>query len=65
MVKQQQTLILSPYMHIYDLVISKNNLLRQINELIDFYFFHLLKACGDGGIDDEMWFSGVKRIVRP
>ena len=35
MVDQQQKLILSPYMEIYDLVIPKDNLLRQINELVN------------------------------
>jgi len=52
MVKQQQTLILSPYMQIYDLVIPKNNLLRQINELIDFSFVYdelITKYCLDNG----------------
>lgn len=40
MVDQQQKLILSPYMEIYDLVIPKDNLLRQINELADFGFVY-------------------------
>lgn len=33
MIEQQQKLILSPYMEIYELVIPKDNLLRQIKEL--------------------------------
>ena len=33
MVEQQQTLVLSPYMEIYELVVPKDNLLRQIKEL--------------------------------
>lgn len=52
MIKAQQTLILSPYMSIYDLVIPKDNLLRQINELVDFSFvFDELvdKYCLDNG----------------
>ena len=40
MVDQQQKLILSPYMEIYDLVIPKDNMLRQINELADFGFVY-------------------------
>lgn len=39
MVEQQQKLVLSPYMDIYELVIPKDNLLRQIKELVDFGFF--------------------------
>ena len=40
MLEQQQKLVLSPYMAIYDLVIPKDNLLRKINELIDFSFVY-------------------------
>jgi len=40
MIEQQQRLCLSPYMAIYDLVIPKDNLLRRINELIDFSFVY-------------------------
>ena len=36
MIEQQQKLVLSPYMEIYELVIPKDNLLRQIKELVDF-----------------------------
>lgn len=36
MVEQQQIFILSPYMEIYNLVVPKDNLLRQIKELVDF-----------------------------
>ena len=52
MIQQQQTFIISPYMAIYDLVVPKDNLLRQINELIDFSFvFNELidKYCLDNG----------------
>lgn len=38
MIEQQQKLILSPYMDIYELIIPKDNLLRQIKELVDFSF---------------------------
>lgn len=40
MLQQQQSLVLSPYMKIYDLVVPKDNLLRKINELIDFSFVY-------------------------
>ena len=52
MIKQQQTMILSPYLDIYELVVPKNNLLRQINELIDFSFVYdelINKYCLDNG----------------
>src|SRR5699024_9103660 len=45
-------LVLSPYMEIYELVIPKDNLLRQINELVDFSFIYdelLDKYCLDNG----------------
>ena len=38
MFEQQQRIVLSPYMEIYDWVIPKDNLLRQIKELVDFGF---------------------------
>lgn len=50
---QQQRLCLSPYMAIYDLVIPKDNLLRRINELIDFSFVYnglITKYCLDNGL---------------
>ena len=37
-VTNQETLILSPYMAIYDLVVLQDNMLRQINHLVDFSF---------------------------
>lgn len=40
MIEQQQKLVLSPYMEIYELVIPKDNLLRQIKELVDFRFIY-------------------------
>jgi transposase len=45
-------MILSPYMDIYNIVIPKDNLLRKINELIDFNFIYdelLNKYCLDNG----------------
>lgn len=38
MISNQETLNLSPYMAIYDFVVPKDNMLRQINELVDFTF---------------------------
>lgn len=38
MIPKQETLNLSPYLALYDLIIPKDNLLRQINELVDFSF---------------------------
>lgn len=40
MIQQQQSIILSPYIELYTLIIPKNNMLRQINELIDFSFVY-------------------------
>lgn len=40
MLKKQMTLTLSPYMELYDLVVPKDNLLRQMNELVDFTFIY-------------------------
>lgn len=36
MIQQQPSMNFSPYMEIYDLIIPKDNMLRQINELVDF-----------------------------
>lgn len=52
MIEQQQKLILSPYMELYDLVVPKDNLLRQIKELVDFGFVYdelEEKYCLDNG----------------
>lgn len=38
MISKQETLSLSPYMALYNLIIPKDNILRQINELVDFSF---------------------------
>ncbi|MGF7036294.1 hypothetical protein J2T17_007357, partial [Paenibacillus mucilaginosus] len=35
MIQQQQSLVLSPYAALYDIVVPKDNMLRQINELVD------------------------------
>ena len=52
MVEQQQNLVLSPYMEIYELVVPKDNLLRQMKELVDFSFIYeelINKYCLDNG----------------
>jgi IS5 family transposase len=52
MISNQQSFILSPYMAIYDIVVPKNNMLRQINDLVDFTFVHeelQNKYCLDNG----------------
>lgn len=52
MLVQQQKLILSPYIEIYELVIPKDNLLRKIKELVDFDFIYnelIDKYCLDNG----------------
>ena len=52
MVEQQQKLVLSPYMDIYELVIPKDNLLRQMKELVDFSFIYeelIDKYCVNNG----------------
>jgi len=36
----QPKMILSPYIEIYNLLVPKSNLLRKINELIDFSFVY-------------------------
>lgn len=52
MIRQQQTLVLSPYTALYDIVVPKDNMLRQINELVDFTFIYeelQEKYCLDNG----------------
>jgi hypothetical protein len=52
MISNQQTLNLSPFMGIYDIVVPKDNMLRQINDLVDFSFVHeelQNKYCLDNG----------------
>lgn len=52
MISNQETLNLSPFMAIYDIVVPKDNMLRQINELVDFSFILeelKTKYCLDNG----------------
>ncbi|HJV44313.1 MAG TPA: IS1182 family transposase [Bacillota bacterium] len=52
MINNQQSMIFSPYMAIYDLVVPKDNMLRKINDLVDFSFVYdelKDKYCLDNG----------------
>lgn len=55
MISNQESLNLSPFMAIYDIVVPKDNMLRQINELVDFVDFSFIldelknKYCLDNG----------------
>jgi transposase len=40
MIQQQQLMTLSPYIELYNLIIPKDHMLRQINELVDFSFVY-------------------------
>lgn len=56
MLLQQQKIQLSAYSDLYDLVIPKDNLLRKINELIDFTFIYdelVNKYCSNNGRNAE------------
>lgn len=52
MISQQQSLKLSPYMDLYNLIVPKDNMLRKINDLVDFSFIYEElkdKYCLDNG----------------
>ncbi|MGI6706790.1 MAG: transposase, partial [Clostridia bacterium] len=52
MLKRQTRMLLSPYLSIYDKIIPKDNVLRQMKELVDFSFIHeelQSKYCLDNG----------------
>jgi len=56
MLPQQQKLMLSTYSDLYDLIVPKNNLLRKINDLIDFSFIYdelINKYCSNNGRNAE------------
>ncbi|MDR6555642.1 hypothetical protein J2736_006922, partial [Paenibacillus qinlingensis] len=40
MFQPQLSFALSPYTTLYDLIVPKDNMLRQINELVDFSFVY-------------------------
>lgn len=53
---QQQRIQLSAYSDLYDLIVPKENLLRKINELIDFTFIYdelVSKYCSNNGRNAE------------
>jgi len=52
MLKKQIEMVLSPYSEIYNLIIPKDNILININEVIDFSFVYdelITKYCSDNG----------------
>jgi transposase len=52
MLNEQSNLILSPYYEIYDFIVPKDNILRRINDLVDFSFIYdelTSKYCIDNG----------------
>jgi len=52
MIQNQQSMIFSPYMGIYEIVVPKDNLLRKLNDLVDFSFVYdelMDKYCHDNG----------------
>src|SRR5512146_3181812 len=52
MIRRQQQMYLSPYIALYDIVVPKDNMLRRINEIVDFSFVYeelLNKYCLDNG----------------
>ncbi len=56
MLAQQESLSLSAYSDLYDLIVPKDNLLRRINELIDFTFVYdelVTKYCLNNGRNAE------------
>ena len=56
MLVQQESLPLSAYSDLYDLIVPKDNLLRKINELIDFTFVYdelVTKYCLNNGRNAE------------
>jgi hypothetical protein len=40
MLNPQMTMVLSPFLEIYNLIIPKDNMLRRINEMVDFSFIY-------------------------
>ncbi|WP_370452905.1 hypothetical protein [Sporosarcina sp. BI001-red] len=64
MISNQETLQLSLYMAIYDLVVTKVNMLRQINELLDSTFIlDVLKSkyCLENGRNGA-YFLIIQRV---
>ena len=62
MISNQESLNLSPYMAIYDILVPKDNMLRQIGELVDFTFILdelKSKYCHDNGRIDVATSTGL------
>lgn len=63
MLKKQMEIVLSPYSEIYNLIIPKDNILRQINDMVDFTFIYKElenKYChnnGRGAVDPIRMFK--------
>jgi transposase len=70
LIKKQLSLPTSPYIELYEMIVPKDNLLRQINDLVDFSFIYdeLLKVYsenyGRGAIDPVRMFKYIvlKRV---
>jgi D-serine dehydratase len=64
MLIQQQKIQLSSYSGLYGLIVPKDNLLRKINELIDFSFIYeelLNKYCLNNGRNPELFYVDDKK----
>ena len=58
MLQQQQTISFSDYSSLYDLIIPKDNLLRQINDLVDFSFVYQ-------ELQDKYWHDNGRTAESP
>lgn len=66
MLVQQQTLHFSPYTELYDLIIPTDNILRRLNNLIDFSFIYnelSEKYCHDNGRNAESPIKMFKYLL--
>jgi len=58
MIQKQESMILSPYSEIYDLVVPKDNFLRRLNELVDFSFVY-------DELNDKYCHSNGRNAINP
>lgn len=58
MMPQHSSMILSPYSELYDVVVPKDNLLRQLNELVDFSFVI-------DELKDKYCLDNVRKAIHP
>ena len=66
MLSQQQELPLSEYSSLYDIVVPQDNLLRRINDLVDFTFVYqelANKYCKDNGRTAESPIRIIKYLL--